>query len=81
MIEAASTSETHLKLYQTTYLNPEDSHVHTHCHEDHKSHPQYYVHLNRAKICADWRLIEIECMNSLPEKAAPVSALSPWEWS
>jgi hypothetical protein len=40
MIEAASTSKTSINFYQTTWCNnPEDSHLHTHCHENLKSHP------------------------------------------
>jgi hypothetical protein len=39
MMEAASTSETSVIVYQTTGLiNPEDSHVHTRRHENLKSH-------------------------------------------
>jgi hypothetical protein len=35
IMEAASTSETSVNFYQTTWLNnPEDSHFHTHCHEN-----------------------------------------------
>jgi hypothetical protein len=39
MMEAASTSETSVNFYQTTWHNnPEDSHLHIHCHENLKSH-------------------------------------------
>jgi hypothetical protein len=39
MMEAASTSETSVNLYQTTRRNnPEDSHLHTHRRENLKSH-------------------------------------------
>jgi hypothetical protein len=39
MMEAVSTSETSVKLYQTTRRNiPEDSHLHTRCLESLKSH-------------------------------------------
>jgi hypothetical protein len=39
MIEAAKTSETSVKFYQTTGLNiAGDSHLHTCCHENLKSH-------------------------------------------
>jgi hypothetical protein len=39
MMEAASTSETSVKFYQTTRrCNPEDSHLHTRCHENLKSY-------------------------------------------
>jgi hypothetical protein len=38
MMEAASTSETSVNFYQTTRgNNPEDSHLHTHHHENLKS--------------------------------------------
>jgi hypothetical protein len=38
LMEAARTSETLVKLYQTTRLyNPEDSHLRTHCRENLKS--------------------------------------------
>jgi hypothetical protein len=41
MMEAASTSEASVKFYQTTqYNNPEDSHLHNHCHENLKN-PTY----------------------------------------
>jgi hypothetical protein len=39
MMAAARTSETSVNYYQTTRCNdPEDSHLHTHCHENVKSH-------------------------------------------
>jgi hypothetical protein len=39
MMQAASTSETSVNFYHTTGSNnPEDSHLHTHCHENLKSH-------------------------------------------
>jgi hypothetical protein len=39
MIEAASTSEMLANFYQTTWhYNPEDSHLHTHHHENLKSY-------------------------------------------
>jgi hypothetical protein len=39
MMEAASTSETSVNLYQTTWRNnPEGSHLHTRRHENLKSH-------------------------------------------
>jgi hypothetical protein len=39
MMEAARTSETLVNFYQTTrHYNPEDSHLHTHHHENLKSH-------------------------------------------
>jgi hypothetical protein len=38
MMEAARTSETLVNFYQTTQRNnPEDNHLHTHCHENLKS--------------------------------------------
>jgi hypothetical protein len=38
MMEAARTSETLINFYQTTLrYNPKDSHLHTHCRENHKS--------------------------------------------
>jgi hypothetical protein len=38
MMEAARTSETLVNFYQTTQrYNPEDSHLHTHRRENHKS--------------------------------------------
>jgi hypothetical protein len=41
MMEAASTSETLVKFYQTTQRNiPEDNHLYTRCHENLKSHPK-----------------------------------------
>jgi hypothetical protein len=44
MMEAASTSETLVHFYQVTWHNnPEDSHLHTHCHENLKPHE--YPHL------------------------------------
>jgi hypothetical protein len=39
MTEAARTSEMSVNFYQTTrHNNPEDSHLHTQCHENLKSH-------------------------------------------
>jgi hypothetical protein len=39
VMEATSTSETSVNFYQTTWCNnPEDSHLHTHCCENLKSH-------------------------------------------
>jgi hypothetical protein len=39
LMEAARTSETLVNFYQTTWhYNPEDSHLHTHCHENLKSY-------------------------------------------
>jgi hypothetical protein len=39
MMDAASTSETSVNFYQTTRRNiPEDSHLHTRCRENLKSH-------------------------------------------
>jgi hypothetical protein len=39
MMEAANTSETSVNFYQTTQRNnPEDSHLHTFCYENLKSH-------------------------------------------
>jgi hypothetical protein len=39
MMEAAVTSEMSVNVYQTTWHNnPEDSHFHTYCHENLKSH-------------------------------------------
>jgi hypothetical protein len=39
MMEAANTSEMLVNFYQTTQCNnPEDSHLHTHCCENLKSH-------------------------------------------
>jgi hypothetical protein len=39
MMEAASTTETSVNFYQTTWRNiPEDSHLHTCCCENLKSH-------------------------------------------
>jgi hypothetical protein len=39
MMEAENTSETFVNFYQTTWHNiPEDSHLHTHCRENLKSH-------------------------------------------
>jgi hypothetical protein len=44
MIEAASTSKTSVNFYQTTWRNiPEDSHLHTHCCENLKSHQDNLV--------------------------------------
>jgi hypothetical protein len=41
-MEAASTSEMPVKFYQTTWRNnPEDSHLHTRCHENLRSHKKY----------------------------------------
>jgi hypothetical protein len=43
MMEAASTSETSVNSYQTSQNNnPEDSRLHTHCHENLKSHKGLY---------------------------------------
>jgi hypothetical protein len=43
MKEAIQTSETLVKFYQSTWhYNPEDSHLHTHCHENLKSHHIYH---------------------------------------
>jgi hypothetical protein len=40
MVEAASTSETSVNFYQTTWHNiPEDNHLHTRHHENLKSNP------------------------------------------
>jgi hypothetical protein len=42
LMMAASTSETPVNLYQTTWRNnPEDSHLHTRHHENLKSHVFY----------------------------------------
>jgi hypothetical protein len=39
MLEAVSTSEMSVNFYYTTWRNnPEDSHLHTHCHKNLKSH-------------------------------------------
>jgi hypothetical protein len=39
MMEAASTSEMSVNVYQNTWhSNPEDSHIHTCCHENLKSY-------------------------------------------
>jgi hypothetical protein len=39
MMEAASTSETSVNFYQTTWCNnPEDRHLHAYCHENVKSY-------------------------------------------
>jgi hypothetical protein len=39
MMEAARTSETLVDFYQTTWhYDPEDSHLHAHCHENLKSY-------------------------------------------
>jgi hypothetical protein len=44
MMEAARTSETLVKLYQTTRCyNPEDSHLHTHRRENLKSYEVYVI--------------------------------------
>jgi hypothetical protein len=44
MMEAASTPETSVNFYQTTQRNnPEDSHFHTRCHENLKSHQFTYL--------------------------------------
>jgi hypothetical protein len=44
MMEAARTSETLVNFYQTTWrYNPEDSHLHTHHHENLKTYLPYYV--------------------------------------
>jgi hypothetical protein len=44
MMEAASTSETLVNFYQTTWrYNPEDSHLHTHHHENLKSYLHEYL--------------------------------------
>jgi hypothetical protein len=41
MMEAASTSEMSVNFYQATWhINPEDSHVRTHRHENLKSHQE-----------------------------------------
>jgi hypothetical protein len=43
MIEAVQTSETSVKSYQSTRrCNPEDSHLHTHRHENLKWHLESY---------------------------------------
>jgi hypothetical protein len=40
-MDAAGTFETLVNFYQTTWCNnPEDSHLHTHCRENLKSHNQ-----------------------------------------
>jgi hypothetical protein len=42
MIEAVSSSETLVNIYQTTQFNmPEDSHLHTPHHKNLKSHEKY----------------------------------------
>jgi hypothetical protein len=44
MTEAESTSETSVNFYQTTqHNNPEDSHLHTRCHENLKPHILCYA--------------------------------------
>jgi hypothetical protein len=51
MIEAASTSETLLNFYQTTWRNnPDDSHLHIHHCENLKSHNGYNVSHKRIQF-------------------------------
>jgi hypothetical protein len=55
MMEVASTSEMSVNFYQTTWHNnPEDSHLHTRCHENLKSHLTH-IKLRRQR----WILIYI----------------------
>jgi hypothetical protein len=47
MMEAASTSETSVNFYQATqHNNPEDSHLHTYCRENLKSHYEMDVQVS-----------------------------------
>jgi hypothetical protein len=51
MMEAARTSETLVKLYQTTRCyNPEDSHLHTHRRENLKSYNEASFALEGARL-------------------------------
>jgi hypothetical protein len=50
MMEAANTSETSVNFYQTTrHNNPEESHLHTRCRENIKSHKDYLL---------SWKLLQ-----------------------
>jgi hypothetical protein len=49
MMKAVSTSETWVNFYQTTWRNiAEDSHLHTHCHDNLKSHLEYHGRATRS---------------------------------
>jgi hypothetical protein len=52
MMEAASTSEMSVNFYQTAqHNNPEDSHLHTHHHENLKSH---FIQIHFQDLCGSW---------------------------
>jgi hypothetical protein len=52
MMEAASTSETSVNFYETTRRNnPEDSHLHTRCCENLKSHSQHLLKYKQCPFC------------------------------
>jgi hypothetical protein len=54
MMEAARTSETLVNFYQTTWrYNPEDSHLHSHRHENLKSYILLAVSKNENLFCHD----------------------------
>jgi hypothetical protein len=72
MMEAVKISETSVSIYQTARHNiPEDSHLHTHCREDLKSH-----HVNHGPLGCD-ALLSQEVNNVLEELIA--SIFSPEE--
>jgi hypothetical protein len=62
MMEAASISETMVNFYQTTRrYNPEDSHLHTSCHENLKS---YIIDEKKSTQFAEQSLISLCCTAS-----------------
>jgi hypothetical protein len=74
MMEAARTSETLVNFFQATRLyNPEDSHRHTHRHENLKSYLccMYYMLFEESKLCYSWQSI----------KYINTSGIWPCHWS
>jgi hypothetical protein len=73
MMEAASNSETSVNFYHTAWQkNPKDSHLHTHCHQNLKSHllPSSSLHIiiisphsTLNNICDRYNIIKLHWTN------------------
>jgi hypothetical protein len=64
MIEAVSTSEMSVNFYRTTqHNNPEDSHLHTHCHENLKSKRVEFVSDRMSYLTLRGRWCDIIVLN------------------
>jgi hypothetical protein len=74
MMEAARSSETLVNFYQTTWCyNPEDSHRHTHCHENLKSYLDLTLLGSFAGV-ADGLGLEIQVLTQQGGKQAKICA-------